>query len=260
MALLHLTIGDDAGTVARRVAVADALPQILSATRHADTIIADVAFMVLENIFRHDAPELRAVASRAVQHGMVPAIAAGIHHRNDKIAVSAIDALSSLLSNSDIMDAFVPQVAAPLVAALQRREKEFVVAAASVCAKIAMSPREVSRRSLLDAGAIPALEAAAKRRRATEPASAAIALEALRAGHNSVDIVLAFAGVMVSEPPISQPPKECARCGLGPSLANSLKVCSRCRTVRYCCQLCQRDHWPTHKPLCNAASASAADP
>jgi hypothetical protein len=261
LSLLHLTIGDDPGKAARQLAVADALPEILSSTRHADIFIADTAFGVLHNVFNGGtAPELHAVASLAVQRGVIPAITNGMNHREPKVAVSAIDALFSLCHNNrdDLMDAIVPQVAAPLVAALLRRESEFVAAAARTCATMAVTLGKAARRALLDAGAIPALEAAALRRRATEPASAAIALAALRADNDPLSIAVALNDVLVFEPPVTQPPKVCARCGLGPSLANSLKACSRCRTVRYCSLLCQREHWTTHKPACNAAAAVAA--
>jgi hypothetical protein len=35
-------------------------------------------------------------------------------------------------------------------------------------------------------------------------------------------------------------------------------VCSGCRTARYCCRECQKQHWKQHKPVCTALAAAAA--
>jgi len=43
--------------------------------------------------------------------------------------------------------------------------------------------------------------------------------------------------------------KHCAQCN---KLADT-KVCSRCKTVRYCCRECQKRHWTKHKPDCKTA-------
>jgi hypothetical protein len=36
-------------------------------------------------------------------------------------------------------------------------------------------------------------------------------------------------------------------------------TCANCRVARYCCRLCQRQHWKQHKPVCQALTAARAD-
>jgi hypothetical protein len=36
-----------------------------------------------------------------------------------------------------------------------------------------------------------------------------------------------------------------------------LKRCGRCLVAAYCCEAHQREHWPTHRPLCSAAAPAA---
>lgn len=47
--------------------------------------------------------------------------------------------------------------------------------------------------------------------------------------------------------PNAKPGRFCASCG---ALPEKLKNCSRCRTVWYCSEDCQRRHWPLHKGHC----------
>jgi len=37
---------------------------------------------------------------------------------------------------------------------------------------------------------------------------------------------------------------------------SSLKVCSNCKTVRYCSRECQSSHWKIHKPMCKKPESS----
>ena len=41
----------------------------------------------------------------------------------------------------------------------------------------------------------------------------------------------------------------CVNCG---RKGVSLKQCSKCQSVHYCSQKCQRTHWMKHKQLCSA--------
>ena len=46
----------------------------------------------------------------------------------------------------------------------------------------------------------------------------------------------------------------CARCGATEGAGGSkLKVCARCRAVRYCSAACQKAHWSAHRRVCGAA-------
>ncbi|KIJ50946.1 hypothetical protein M422DRAFT_59022 [Sphaerobolus stellatus SS14] len=44
--------------------------------------------------------------------------------------------------------------------------------------------------------------------------------------------------------------KRCDGCGKPPGRGLVLRLCSRCRTTRYCTPECQRLHWQTHKASC----------
>ncbi|KAH7911461.1 hypothetical protein BJ138DRAFT_1085554 [Hygrophoropsis aurantiaca] len=46
--------------------------------------------------------------------------------------------------------------------------------------------------------------------------------------------------------------KNCVQCG-----RKTANQCSACHTVRYCSKECQKSHWRTHKPRCQAFSTSA---
>lgn len=47
------------------------------------------------------------------------------------------------------------------------------------------------------------------------------------------------------------PPERCARSECGKtSAAVRLRMCSRCKRVRYCSSECQKQHWPLHKSAC----------
>ena len=58
--------------------------------------------------------------------------------------------------------------------------------------------------------------------------------------------------------PCSSDKKDCANCGVDFRERNRLmlKACSRCKTVYYCSESCQRQHWTggDHKKFCVAAS------
>ena len=32
----------------------------------------------------------------------------------------------------------------------------------------------------------------------------------------------------------------------------TIQICSRCKTVCYCMKKCQKEHWKSHQPLCDA--------
>ncbi|TRM63629.1 ankyrin repeat-containing domain protein [Schizophyllum amplum] len=49
--------------------------------------------------------------------------------------------------------------------------------------------------------------------------------------------------------------KRCDACGTVGKDAEVLKMCAKCRTVRYCNATCQRAHWPSHKTVCRPFSA-----
>lgn len=47
------------------------------------------------------------------------------------------------------------------------------------------------------------------------------------------------------------PPERCARVGCDQTAAAvRLRLCSRCKVVRYCSTECQKQHWPIHKASC----------
>ncbi|KZP32287.1 ankyrin [Athelia psychrophila] len=49
--------------------------------------------------------------------------------------------------------------------------------------------------------------------------------------------------------------KQCGNCKTaGPDIA--LKICSKCRSIKYCSTSCQKSHWPTHKHTCNPFSTA----
>ena len=48
---------------------------------------------------------------------------------------------------------------------------------------------------------------------------------------------------------------KCGHCGIDAKL-----VCTRCRSVRYCSQTCQREAWATHKPVCVAVPTYVTPP
>jgi len=52
--------------------------------------------------------------------------------------------------------------------------------------------------------------------------------------------------------------RRCANCGVAASPTVKLSLCSRCRSVEYCCRDCQKQHWKTHKAACNQIVADAA--
>jgi hypothetical protein len=46
------------------------------------------------------------------------------------------------------------------------------------------------------------------------------------------------------------PGKQCGNCNTGAQEKCRLNKCSRCRRVRYCDAVCQREAWPEHKQYC----------
>ena len=44
---------------------------------------------------------------------------------------------------------------------------------------------------------------------------------------------------------------ECASCGKKQCGA-TIQICSKCKTVCYCTKKCQKEHWKSHQPLCDA--------
>lgn len=54
--------------------------------------------------------------------------------------------------------------------------------------------------------------------------------------------------------------KECGHCHAIKTTSKELLVCSRCKTFMYCSTDCQRNAWPTHKPLCIKLAQRAASP
>ena len=53
-------------------------------------------------------------------------------------------------------------------------------------------------------------------------------------------------------------PLACAACGSTVPKARTFKVCTGCRTARYCDQQCQKQHWRAHKRECRQAAAQGA--
>jgi ankyrin repeat protein len=56
----------------------------------------------------------------------------------------------------------------------------------------------------------------------------------------------------------------CVGCGRigeseGKEESADLKMCSRCRWVRYCSKECQKEHWPVHRPDCKPMNDRRAD-
>jgi uncharacterized Fe-S cluster-containing MiaB family protein len=57
----------------------------------------------------------------------------------------------------------------------------------------------------------------------------------------------------------SQTSTTCAACGYASGTSGAaLKKCSRCKSVKYCSEACQRTHWRVHKPSCAAAAGPSA--
>ncbi|KAJ6617068.1 ectomycorrhiza-upregulated zf-MYND domain-containing protein [Mycena sp. CBHHK59/15] len=52
-------------------------------------------------------------------------------------------------------------------------------------------------------------------------------------------------------PPFPFPTEYCAKCY---SLSEKLKTCSKCKTIWYCSEECQKVHWKVHKPMCRPYS------
>lgn len=55
----------------------------------------------------------------------------------------------------------------------------------------------------------------------------------------------------VEERHTTQPSKGCQKCGSTPRAA--LQVCGRCKNVRYCSSVCQKEDWKSHKSHCHQA-------
>jgi hypothetical protein len=55
----------------------------------------------------------------------------------------------------------------------------------------------------------------------------------------------------------NKPEQQCAfpGCRITNTASCPLRKCGRCQHVRYCCQLHQKDHWPTHKHECRRLAA-----
>lgn len=51
--------------------------------------------------------------------------------------------------------------------------------------------------------------------------------------------------------------KPCILCDQLPPKNVTWRVCGRCRSVSYCSDNCQRDHWRIHKEFCKSATRSA---
>lgn len=49
-----------------------------------------------------------------------------------------------------------------------------------------------------------------------------------------------------------EPPKNCENCKREDSKDAPLKICSRCKKVKYCSQECQKEDWRFHKRICTA--------
>jgi ankyrin repeat protein len=70
----------------------------------------------------------------------------------------------------------------------------------------------------------------------------------LQCGHPHVAAALVFSGAAVAAAPAQG---ACAACGSKPSAsAAAFMQCGRCKAVKYCGKLCQRNHWPVHKASC----------
>lgn len=59
-------------------------------------------------------------------------------------------------------------------------------------------------------------------------------------------------------PDLSSTKHYCSNCTKEARRNHSLKTCSRCRSVEYCCENCHRAHWKEHKRWCVAPEESAA--
>ena len=46
-------------------------------------------------------------------------------------------------------------------------------------------------------------------------------------------------------------------CTKTPERGEKFKVCQRCNSVSYCSKECQKNHWPTHKGMCNSVKENA---
>ncbi|KAG9009291.1 hypothetical protein FRB90_008435 [Tulasnella sp. 427] len=51
--------------------------------------------------------------------------------------------------------------------------------------------------------------------------------------------------------------RECANCHQVEKVGKSMMTCSRCKTVFYCNQKCQKEHWRTHKVFCKEPPKTA---
>ena len=71
-----------------------------------------------------------------------------------------------------------------------------------------------------------------------------IAVDTAKVSETTVDTAKAA----VDTPPLIDLPN---RCGYCKKADGTVKLrCSRCRNIYYCCAVCQKTHWPIHKPDC----------
>lgn len=54
--------------------------------------------------------------------------------------------------------------------------------------------------------------------------------------------------------------RACATCSITSDHGMELLRCSRCESVHYCGQECQRKHWPSHRAVCTAKIKEKAWP
>jgi hypothetical protein len=253
-ALMSLLAAPTTATLAAAHA-AGAPAAVLAAmrARHADANVcgqACVCLVLLCSSPGARAPPLSATDAASATHEVLRALTA--HQATQQLVNNAFAALGALLESG----AFTPSADEPMSPILH-----------AMSAHAHAAP--TLRRGLRALDLLLDLPLVAGVLRPRVCANMLAVLQALMAPHAELReeaprlmAVLAAAAAAGGERPPALPAGEpsggasCAGCGALAGGAVKLRLCGRCRGVRYCSPLCQRGHWREHKTACVAADAA----